>query len=137
MNTLQTLIRLAKREVDDLTRVLADLETQRAAALARVVALDETVAAEQALAARHALAGAAYGGYARAVMDDRRALQADVARCEQEAAHVRALLEAAYVELKKVETLADWRAERRMIETNKRDAAALDETAIIRAARGG
>ena len=137
MKTIDTLIRLAKSEVDDLGRVLADIEARRAAALQRVIDLDAHVAQEQVIAARHALAGAAYGGFARAAMDDRRALLGEVERFETEAGHVRELLQAAFVELKKVETLAEQRQARAASERAKREGAQLDETAITRAARRG
>ncbi|MBI1251253.1 MAG: hypothetical protein GC189_07265 [Alphaproteobacteria bacterium] len=137
MKTIATLIRLAKREVDQLMRLLADAEGRRAAADARIAALDARVVVEQGIAAQSAMGGAAYGAFAFAAREDRAALVRDAEYCAAEVDHMRALLEAAYAELKKLEKLAEWGAERRAADALKRENATFDETAITRAAREG
>ena len=133
MSALPTLVRLAKRRAEDLQRALAVLEDQRRATEARLEEHDRIVKAEQAMA--NGVAFAAFGNFAQAALQRKGILLKELARQEAEAEAMRATLSEAFVELKKLETLAENQAIREADEENKREQAMLDDVAGAAMAR--
>lgn len=134
MNALATLIRVARLRAEMLQRELAVLEERRRALEERVRTHDDQVRAEQKAARDDALA--LYGGFAQAALRRRAALVAEGEAAGRAADALRATLKEAFVELKKLETLAENEAARALAEDNKREQAALDDIAGVAAARG-
>jgi flagellar protein FliJ len=131
MSALETLVRMARRRAEDLQRELSALENRRRAIEARLVEHDRIVASEQALAARDVMS--AFGDFAQAAV----ARKAAIVKERGEAAHaaelMRDTLADAFIELKKLETLAENQALRAAIAEEKRDQAALDDLAAAKA----
>ena len=128
---LKSLIRLNEWQVDEkrlklgsLLRALENLEGQ-------LTRLESTLKKEQALAAESPdEAGFLYGGYARAVIRNRRLLRAAVVDSEKEIVTAREELGEAYLELKKYETV---QAEQERIEAEeaaRKEQAAIDEVGL-------
>lgn len=135
MKALPTLIRIAKRELDELRGALGEIEMRRDAALNRLAAQAQELAAEQQAAMQTYEASRAYHGFAAAALAQRRATEAQIADLETEAGRIRALVAEAHVELKKLERLMELQAERAAAAERKAEDAALDEMATLRAAR--
>ncbi len=135
MKALPTLVRLAKRELDELRRALGDIEGVRMQAVNRLATQAQELAAEQRAAMANYEASRAYHGFAAAALAQRRATEAQIADLDTEAGRVRALVAEAHVELKKLERLMELQAERAAIAERKAEDAALDEVATMRAAR--
>lgn len=135
MKALPTLIRIAKRELDELRTALGEVEGRKQSAFGRLAAQAQELAAEQQAAMQSYEASRAYNGYAVAAMAQRRATEAMIADLETEAGRIRTLVSEAHVELKKLERLLELEAERAAVKARKAEDAALDEMATLRAAR--
>jgi flagellar export protein FliJ len=135
MSALDTLARLARRRAEDLQRELAVLDGQRRGIEARLIEHDKIVLAEQDLASGIAIA--AYGNFAQAAMQRKNALLKEQTRVEGAAEALRATLSEAFIELKKLETLAENQAMREAAEADKREQAELDDVAGAAMARRG
>ncbi|MBU6371940.1 MAG: flagellar FliJ family protein [Alphaproteobacteria bacterium] len=137
MKGLATLMRLARAEIDARQRALAEID-------ARVAALDRDAAAHDRAMMRESMeatadptAMAVYGAYVHAAI----AMRADFARrrtiLADEAQTIRAALNEAFIELKRLELLAERLATEEEKAAAAREGAALDEMAIARYARHG
>lgn len=135
MKALPVLIRVAKRELDELRTALGEVEGRKQAALGRLAAQAQELAAEQKAAMQSYEASRAYNGYAVAAMAQRRVTEAHIADLDTEANRIRALVSEAHVELKKLERLLELEEERAALKARKAEDAALDEVATLRAAR--
>jgi len=135
VKALPTLIRVAQRDLDTLRRALVEEEGRRFAAQTRLSAHDQALAREQELARADYESSRAYGGFAAAALQRRRAMEAEIAMFDAEIARWRGLVTEAHVELKKLERLMELQAEREAVAARRADAAAMDEIATNRAAR--
>jgi flagellar export protein FliJ len=133
MSAIQTLVRLARRRAEELQRELGALENQRRAIEARLVEHDRIVASEQALAAQDVLSG--FGNFAQAAHARKQAILKEKAIAARDAEALRDTLADAFIELKKLETLAENEAIRAVVEADKRDQAVLDDLAAGMARR--
>ncbi len=135
MKALPTLIRVAQRDLDTLRRALVEEEGRKLAAQTRLSAHDQALAREQELARADYESSRAYGGFAAAALQRRRAMEAEIAMLDTEVMRWRGLVTEAHVELKKLERLMELQAERDAVAARRADAAAMDEIATNRAAR--
>ena len=135
MKSLHTLLRVAKREMDRLRRMLSAAGVRLADVEARLVAHDAAVIKEQALALRDPQSARAYAAYVLLAGQQRSALLAERVSTEREIEELRALVTAAHVEARKFERLLELEAEREKARREKREDAALDEMATLRAGR--
>lgn len=135
MKSLHTLLRIARADLDTLQRALADQLRKLVAVEERQRTHEQALLAEQKAALRDYESARAYGGYAALALAGRRALVAEAASIEVECDRLRTLISEAHVEMRKFERLLELQAERERKEAEKREAAALDEFATLRAGR--
>lgn len=135
MKSLHTLLRIARADLDTLQRALGDQLRKLVAVEERQRTHEQALLAEQKAALRDYESARAYGGYAALALAGRRALVAEAASIEVECDRLRTLISEAHVEMRKFERLLELQAEREKREADKREAAALDEFATLRAGR--
>lgn len=128
MSAIETLVRMARRRAEDLQRELGKLEDHRRSIEARLVEHDRIVASEQALAAGEAMSG--FGNFAQAALMRKAGILQQRAQAAREAETLRDTLADAFIELKKLETLAENEAIRAAVAADKREQAELDEVAL-------
>jgi flagellar biosynthesis chaperone FliJ len=135
MAAIDTLMRLARLEMERLAQALGQAEQDAAAALDRQADFTALVAHEQAAADADPELCGYYGSYAPRVRAEAEALAK--ARLAQEVLveEARRTLQAAQQELRKLERLAEMRAERDARAARAREQSELDEAAVLRAAR--
>jgi flagellar export protein FliJ len=129
VSALETLARIARRQGEDIERQLAALEARRREAHARIEAHDRAMENERALARSSVASAMAFGAYAPHALAQRQTLAAAERTLALETEALRDTLRAAFIELKKVETLIDQEAERAAVEQGRRDQAEMDDIA--------
>lgn len=135
MKAFRTLLKLAERDLETLRRALADQITKEANVVQRIHGHEQTIRAEQQLAQRDYESARAYGGYAVAAMQVRKALEAERVLINQEIERLRTLITEAHVEARKFERLIELEEAREKSKREKRENEQLDEFATMRAAR--
>ena len=137
MKSLETLLKVAQRRMDDLgveaTRIGQFIEQLRVQE-ATILAKEEN---EVQLAARDPSFGSVLPAYRARVKVQVNAVRAQIAEKETVLAQVRDRLNAAYQEKSKFEQLIEQEAIRRTAERAAKDQAALDEVAINRVGFAG
>jgi flagellar export protein FliJ len=133
MSAIDTLVRMARRRAEELQRELATLETHRRAIEARLVEHDKIVASEQALAAQDVMSG--FGNFVQAANARKQGILKEKAIAARDAEALRNTLADAFIELKKLETLAENEAIRAAAEADKQEQAVLDDLAAATARR--
>lgn len=137
MKAFRTLLKLAERDLETLRRALSEQIARDAEISQRIAGHEQTVRSEQALAQRDYESARAYGGYAVAAMQVRKALEAERLMINQEIERLRALIAEAHVEVRKFERLIELEEQREKAKREKRENDQLDEFATMRAARAG
>jgi hypothetical protein len=127
---LATLIRVQRWEIDELRRVLVDLEGLAATRRAQAQALEAEMRDEQARAVRDELATAAYPAYAQRVIARRSEIRAAIAAVDAEIAANRLVLEAGFATLKRYEIARDARLTRERAELERRAMLLLDDISL-------
>lgn len=135
MKSLNTLLKIAKRDLEELRRTLADYIARQTAIEDRIAGHDQAIAREQALAQKDYEAARVFGGYAAASLIRRRAMVSETELIGAEIERMRTLINEAHVEVRKFERLLELEAERAKVAADKRENAELDEFATMRAAR--
>ncbi len=135
MKAFRTLLKLAERDLETLRRALADQVTKEANVVQRMHGHEQTIRAEQQLAQRDYESARAYGGYAVAALQVRKALEAERMLINQEIERLRTLITEAHVEARKFERLIELEEQREKVKREKRERAELDDFATMRAAR--
>jgi flagellar export protein FliJ len=135
MKAFHTLLKLAERELETLRRALAQQITRLTAIEDRIAGHAQTLAQEQKRAMQDYESMRAYSGYAVLAAQQRAALESEKAVVETEIERLRELIAAAHVEARKFERLIELEEERARAALAKREDAALDEFATLRAAR--
>jgi flagellar export protein FliJ len=135
MKAFRTLLKLAERDLETLRRALADQVTKEANVVQRMHGHEQTIRAEQQLAQRDYESARAYGGYAVAALQVRKALEAERVLINQEIERLRTLITEAHVEARKFERLIELEEQREKVKREKRERAELDDFATMRAAR--
>jgi flagellar protein FliJ len=130
MNSLDTLIKLHRWQLDEQRRNLADIESLGNKLRAELRRLDDEEVCEQQIAGGSQEASYAYGGYARALIDRRNKLIKSIQETEQQTIQARSQLADAFAEVKRYEIAAANRllAKHRGIERIRQQE--LDEVAI-------
>lgn len=135
MKAFRTLLKLAERDLETLRRALADQITKEANVIQRIHGHEQTIRNEQLLAQRDYESARAYGGFAVAALQVRKALDAERALIAQEIERLRTLITEAHVEASKFERLIELEEQREKAKREKRENDELDEFATLRAAR--
>jgi flagellar export protein FliJ len=135
MRAFRTLLKLAERELETLRRALAQQIARLTAIEDRIAGHVQTLAHEQKRALQDYESMRAYSGYALLAAQRRAALESEKSVVEIEIERLRELVTAAHVEARKFERLIELEVERARAQAAKREDAALDEFATLRAAR--
>lgn len=136
--TLQTLIRLNRFEVDEKRRALAALLDQEAEMQGRIRRIDAELKAEQEAFASADIQqlGAAFGPYAAAAKERKAALLEELADLYPQIEQARADLADAFAELKKYEIAEANRAADEAAEEARAEGLELDEMGLAAYRRG-
>ena len=135
MKSLRTLLKLARRDLEDLRRAMADQIARQSLLQERILGHEQSIKSEQKLAARDYESTRAYGGYAVGAVVTRRALDGERLMVEQEIERLRGLIAAAHVETRKFARLIELQDAREQATKERRENAELDEFATLKAAR--
>ncbi|HYD87769.1 MAG TPA: hypothetical protein VEA80_09855 [Vitreimonas sp.] len=136
MKAFRTLLKLAQRDLETLRRALAEQIAREAEIADRIAGHEQTIVSEQQLAQRDYESVRAYGGYAVAAIQVRKALESERVMVNQEIERLRALIAEAHVEARKFERLIELEEQREKAKREKRENDRLDEFATMRAAKG-
>mgnify|MGYP000158463287 CR=1 FL=1 len=136
MKSGETLIRLAKHRVDSVQKLIMAAEQTRAGVTQKREDLLVKSERERANAARDPSIMGNWLAYAKVVAAQNANLDASLAGIDQQLEALRIDLQGAFEEQKKFEMLEDRRLARVKLSKAKRDQAFMDETALVRAARG-
>ncbi len=130
IKALKTLIRLHKRELDELRRKLGALESQKTQLLQVSLRLDEELSNEQERAASMPEMAAFMGSFAKRIRERKEQIAGEVKKLEAQLETLAAEIGVKFSEMKKYEIARDnWLArEREAVE--KKEAAQLDEVAL-------
>lgn len=135
MKALRTLLKLADRELETLRRAMAEQIARQDTLELRMLGHEQTIRSEQQLAMRDYESTRAYGGYAIAAANARRAMESERGVIAQEIERLRGLITAAHVEARKFERLLEMQEAREKLVREKREDAEQDEMATLRAGR--
>jgi flagellar export protein FliJ len=130
MSALESLIRLNRWQLDERRRQLADLDSLADKLRQEQARLAAEQADEQRTAARSPEAGAAYGAYARRLIERRHKLEQSLAAVEQQTVLARDALAEAYREVKRYEIAAANRAAKQRQALAKQQQRTLDDMGI-------
>ena len=92
MKAFRTLLKIAERDLETLRRALGDQMLKEANVVQRIHGHEQTIRNEQLLAQRDYESARAYGGYAAAALQIRKALDAERTLAETRLAAIDALL---------------------------------------------
>jgi len=134
---LSTLIRLADAEVTERQRALAEIGRRVDALLMEAAAHEAAIEAEAAAVREAADPRMPFGAYVQAALLTRADLERRRIVLDAEAEQIRAGLNEAFVELKRLQLLAEKLQLRERAEEEARDRASIDEVATSRFARRG
>lgn len=135
MRGVASLLRLARFEVDERQRALAALVEARAALADEERAFEDYAANEAAAAANSLIAMASYAAFAQRMNRERATLKRRQAQADNEIAAAQDALSAAFVEVKRIEMLADQLARAKALRVDRIEEEARDESVLIRIAR--
>ncbi len=130
MKTLQTLVRLAKFNVDDKRRVLAEVMAQVDAVQNRINALEASVEHERKVASESPDLGPVFGQFAAKARDERTGMEKQLKALQPYVDQAREQLAEAFEEQKKYEITKERRDETERLDLDKKDQAALDEVGL-------
>ncbi|MBC7769810.1 MAG: flagellar FliJ family protein [Phycisphaerales bacterium] len=136
MKALRTLLKLAGRDLEILRRALANQIARDSEIKQRIAGHEQTIISEQRLAQRDYESARAYGGYAVAAIQVRRALAGERVLINHEIERLRTLITEAHIETRKFERLIELEEAREKAKCEKRENAELDEFATMRFAKG-
>jgi len=135
MKGVASLLRLAKFEADERQRARAVLLEARAVLDQEEQAFEAYAALEIAAAANNPLAMMSYAAFARRLNTERSVMKRRQAATDAEIAAAREALSAAFVEVKRIEMLAEKLARAKAQRADRAEEAARDESVLIRIAR--
>jgi hypothetical protein len=135
MKSLHTLLKLAQRDLELQRRALGEQLARQTAVQDRMLGHEQSIISEQKAALRDYESTRAYGGYAVGAIAVRRALAAEQDAITQEIDRLRTLITEAHVETRKFERLIELEEARQKVQRDKREDAALNEMATMRAGR--
>lgn len=132
MNSLKTVIRLHKWQLDEKRRALVELQNLRDHLQMEIHRLEEEVGREAALASQDFEAARAFPNYAKMARTRHDKLDQSVAKVDEQIAAANEEVAEAYRELKKFELAEEEREKREALKLRRKQEAVLDETASIR-----
>lgn len=130
MRTLETLIRVQKRQLDQLRRELAGLEQLAVDLRQQAADLEKEVVQQQGLARSTAEGAFAYPGYARQVIARREKVAASIADVDVRLAAMRERVAEAFQELKRYDIVLSNRRLQARMEADRREQLLLDEMGL-------
>ena len=130
MRTLETLIRVQKRQLDQLRRELAGLEQLAVDLRQQAADLEKEVVQQQGLARTTAEGAFAYPGYARQVIARREKVAASIADVDDRLAAMRERVAEAFQELKRYDIVLSNRRLQARMEADRREQLQLDEMGL-------
>ena len=131
MRSLETLIRVRRRQLDQLRRDVAALETLAEDLRGQAAALEEDVKSQQAAAKRGAPEVAfSYSNFAQWAIERRARLAASIADVDGRLEATRAQVAEAFQDLKRFDIVLANRQARAREDANRREQAVLDEIGL-------
>jgi hypothetical protein len=130
MKTFDQLIRLHRHRLTERQKALVALEAKAGELRQAAAGLEAEALIEEAKAEESELGTFGWGAYLTRVRAERERLAAAGALLEHRIAEARALLRAAFEELKRIETVRDQKLAAAAAAAKKREQSALDEVAI-------
>jgi len=140
MAGLDTLIQIAKAELDEKRRALTELETRRGGLMAEVNRLAAALEAERLRAKESYEAATAFPAFAKRVRERTAELREQIAELDREIGAATEAVSQAFRDMKKYEIVKERRAEEARIEESRREQQQLDEVGLqgfVRRGRGG
>ncbi|HZH28386.1 MAG TPA: flagellar FliJ family protein [Azospirillaceae bacterium] len=131
MSNLRPLIRLAKFELDEKRRQLAELHAESDRLHRAVVDLDAEVEREREAADQSQIAAAAFGPYLKRARAQRQALLNSLAQLEARIAAMADELAEAFLELKRYELVQEARVQAAKAEWARKETVFLDEAGAV------
>lgn len=131
MNSLKSVIRLHKWQLDEKRRELTDLENLREGLLADVARLEEEVERERDTARRNFEASFTFAAYAKSARERHERLDRSIAHVDEQIVAANEAVAEAYRELKKYELAEEEREKREALKLRRKQEALLDETALV------
>lgn len=125
----ESLIKLARFQVEELQRQMADVDAARDRLRAQVEKLDSDLTREKKLADSNPEAAATFGAYAAAMKTRKANLQTSLAEIDRQAETIRGELQDAFEQLKKYELLEERRQAAIRAKEQAAEQAELDEIA--------
>ncbi|MGQ9368848.1 flagellar FliJ family protein [Azospirillum sp. A39] len=131
MNSLKTVIRLHKWQLDEKRRALADLQNLGDRLRSEAEKLEQEILHEQETALANGEVAFGYANFARAARDRRHRLADSIREVERQITVATEAMAEAFQELKRYELAEEERLRREKEKLKRREAALLDETALI------
>jgi flagellar FliJ protein len=129
MKGVKTLIKLAKRTLDDLRRKMASLESQKTKLQQTSAKLQKELEDEIKLASKQPEMGSFFGGFAKRIQKRQEDIAAEIKKIDQQMVTLREQIADAYGELKKYEIAEENALKREQEEEKRKDTIQLDEIA--------
>jgi len=131
VNSLKTVIRLNKWQLDEKRRAVTELHNLRDQFLAQIERLEEEIIREREVARGDLTAARIFPGYLKAARDRRARLDQSVAQTDKKIAEAEEAVADAYRELKKFELAEEERVRLEKLKIRRKEDAVLDETAGV------
>lgn len=129
MKGLNTLIKLAKRTLDELRRKMGALEGQKSQLIYVSVKLREELESEIELAKKQPEMGGFFGDFAKRIKKRQEDIASGIKKLDEQMAKLQTEISEAYGELKKYEIALDNAKRRAREEESRRETIQLDEIA--------
>ena len=135
MKGVNTLIRLAKRSLDELRKKQVALETEKAKLETAIKNLSHQMHAEMALAARSPEMGNFYGDFAKRIKLKQQEIHEEVKKLDAQLIALSGEIMIAFADLKKYEIARDNAKAREKAEEARRETIMMDEVAAVQFVR--
>ncbi len=129
MKTLNTLIRLHKRTLDELRREMVSLENQKTKLQEATVSLQKELESEVALAGKQVEMASFFGEFAKRIKNRQEELRAEIRAIDAKITKLNEDIFVAFTELKKIEIAKQNALERKKAAENRKETIMLDEIA--------
>ncbi len=135
MKGIDTLIRLAKRTLDDLRKRQVAMETEKAKLQQAIKNLNTEMQKEMSLAAKTPELGSFYGGFAKRIKERQAELQQEVKAVEERLVKISDEILEAFADIKKYEIARDNAKARKKAEADRKETIMFDEIAATQFTR--
>lgn len=130
MKGLLTLIKLHRRQLDQLRRQIAEKETQKLQLHELLERMARELEAERELASQNAEMSQFYGGYAKRMLERQDVVVKEIQRLDKEIRELSLQITEKFSELKKYEIARDNRLKRQKEEADRKERIMFDDIAI-------